>query len=131
MANANRKQKHSFRVSFAYEVGSSFDPDMDKPDEWEHELKGSLIHCIYILSQIECLYAERHNSGPSSHQSDSTVTQDMSPVDLDDEEIWFYAEECAKRAVLADFEDIPEEELFSFSDVEEGGRSDEDVEMTH
>ena len=46
MENANRKQKHSFRVSFAYEVGSSFDPDMDKADEWEHELKGSLINCL-------------------------------------------------------------------------------------
>ena len=76
------------------------------------------------------MYVEQPNSGPSSYQSDSIVPQDMTPVDLDDEEIWFYAEECANRAVLADFEDIPEEELFSFSDVEEVG-PDEDVEMTH
>ena len=71
---------------------------------------------------------ERDNSGPSSYQLNSTVTEDTTPVDLDDEEVRFYAEECAKRAVLADFEDIPEEELFSFSDVEE---VNEDVEMTH
>ena len=59
------------------------------------------------------------------------MTENITPVDLDDEEIWFYAEECAKRAVLADFEDIPAEELFSFSDVEEVEGPDEDVEMTH
>lgn len=39
MANANRKQVHSYRVSYAQEVGSSFDPDMEDVGSWEHELK--------------------------------------------------------------------------------------------
>ncbi len=37
--------------------------------------------------------------------------------DLDDEEILAYAEECTQRAALADFEDIPLEDLFSWSDA--------------
>jgi hypothetical protein len=45
--------------------------------------------------------------------------EELTPVDLDDEELEAYAEECAQRAALADFDDIPEEELFSWSDFEE------------
>jgi hypothetical protein len=37
---------------------------------------------------------------------------DLTPVALADEELEAYAEECARRAALADFEDIPVEELF-------------------
>lgn len=39
--------------------------------------------------------------------------------DLDDEEILAYAEECAQRAALADFEDIPLEDLLSWNDGED------------
>lgn len=41
--------------------------------------------------------------------------EDPTPADLADEEIEAYAEECARRAALAEFEDIPEEELFDWS----------------
>lgn len=41
--------------------------------------------------------------------------KDLTPADLDDEEIEAYAEECAQRAALAEFEDIPDEELFNWS----------------
>lgn len=40
MQNANHKKKHSYRVSYALEVGSSFDPDMEDPTAWESELHG-------------------------------------------------------------------------------------------
>jgi len=40
---------------------------------------------------------------------------DLTPANLDDEEIEAYAEECARRVALAEFEDIPEEELFNWS----------------
>ncbi|KAF8067940.1 hypothetical protein FPV67DRAFT_1494298, partial [Lyophyllum atratum] len=118
MENANRKDKHSFRVSYAHEVGSSFDPDMENVEEWEQDLFAS--------------------GEPSSQPSSSKPPEDLTPVDLDDEELEAYAEECARRAALADFEDIPQEELFSLSDVEElvetprdGLENDEDVEMMH
>jgi hypothetical protein len=62
-------------------------------------------------------------SGPtSSHGTTTTTTtkspqgEELTPIDLDDEELAAYAEECA---ALADFDDIPEEELFSWSDFEE------------
>jgi len=43
----------------------------------------------------------------------------LTPEDLDDEELEAYAEEAAQRAALADFEDIPDDDLFSWSDIEE------------
>jgi len=43
----------------------------------------------------------------------------LTPEDLDDEELEAYAEEAAQRAALADFEDIPEDDLFSWNDIEE------------
>jgi len=43
----------------------------------------------------------------------------MTPFDFDDEELEAYAKECARVTALADFEDLPEEELFSYSDIEE------------
>ncbi|GLB38986.1 hypothetical protein LshimejAT787_0601480 [Lyophyllum shimeji] len=73
----------------------------------------------------------------SGLSSSSQPPEQLTPVDLDDEELDAYAEECARRAALADFEDIPQDELFSLSDVEElvEPRSheghDEDVEMLH
>ncbi|KAG6910711.1 hypothetical protein DXG01_008241 [Tephrocybe rancida] len=118
MSNANRKARHKFRISYADEVGSSFDPDMDNADEWEHELAAS-------------------GSAPGRSPLDvSQDTDELTPVDLDDEELEAYAEECAQRAAVADFEDIPENELFSLSDVEDfldtgNAYGDGDVEMMH
>lgn len=65
------------------------------------------------------------SSSSSSRQQlpSSTVPTEaeLTPADLEDEELEAYADECARQAVLADFEDIPEEELFGWSnsDLEE------------
>ena len=70
---------------------------------------------------------------PPDSTSSSTL-QSITPVDLDDEELEAYAEECTKKAAVADFEDIPPEDLFSWSDLEEldhRSTHDEDVEMMH
>ena len=40
MANATRKEHHSYRISYAQEVGSSFDPDLEDVATWEQELTG-------------------------------------------------------------------------------------------
>ena len=40
MANATRKQHHSYRISYAQEVGSSIDPDLEDVASWEQELAG-------------------------------------------------------------------------------------------
>ncbi len=42
MENANRKRQHTYRLSFAYEVGSSFDPNLEDVDSWEKELGGKI-----------------------------------------------------------------------------------------
>ena len=39
MANATRKERHAYRVSYAQEVGSSIDPDIEDVGTWEQELK--------------------------------------------------------------------------------------------
>lgn len=91
MAQTDRKTEHTYRLSYAHEVGSSFDPDMEDIAEWEHEVQGSL-----------------NPSGP-----------DPSPADLEDEELEAYAEECARQVALDDLANIPEEELFSLSDIDD------------
>lgn len=40
MTSLNHKRQHQYRLSYAAEVGSSFDPDMEDVAEWENELKG-------------------------------------------------------------------------------------------
>ena len=40
MANATRKERHSYRISYAQEVGSSIDPDLEDVATWEQELAG-------------------------------------------------------------------------------------------
>ncbi|OBZ77773.1 hypothetical protein A0H81_02382 [Grifola frondosa] len=39
IANTRRKEQHGYRLSYAYDVGSSFDPDMEDVNEWETDLK--------------------------------------------------------------------------------------------
>ncbi|KAF7422700.1 hypothetical protein PC9H_010856 [Pleurotus ostreatus] len=89
MNNAARKSQHSYRVSYAQDVGSSFDPDMEDVAAWEQELHTS----------------ERLPDFPA-----------LSPNDLLDEEISAYAEE---QAALADFQDLDIDELLAWSDAEE------------
>jgi hypothetical protein len=39
MANLSRKQRHTYRLSYAHDVGSSVDPDMEDIGRWEAELR--------------------------------------------------------------------------------------------
>ncbi|KAG6818912.1 hypothetical protein H0H93_000377 [Arthromyces matolae] len=68
--------------------------------------------------------------GPSPNNV-SRESEDPTPLDVAEQELQAYAEEYA---ALADFEDIPPEELFSLSDVEElenpNGTADDDVDMS-
>lgn len=50
MENANRRQQHAYRVSFADEVGSSFDPSFEDAASWEEELRGKYICRVGICS---------------------------------------------------------------------------------
>jgi hypothetical protein len=96
--------------------------------------------CGFCYTNDGCIhfFSDTFNSPNSPPKSAMPSTlQCLTPVDLDDAELEAYAEECATRAALADFEDIPPEDLFSWSDSEElnGASSrdsyDEDVDMMH
>ncbi|KAF9458368.1 hypothetical protein BDZ94DRAFT_106062 [Collybia nuda] len=41
MSNVSRNTRHSYRVSYALDVGSSFDPDIEDVNEWERELNSA------------------------------------------------------------------------------------------
>ena len=57
MANATRKEHHSYRVSYAQEVGSSFDPDLEDVATWEQELAGMYVttYCPLLYSKVSYL----------------------------------------------------------------------------
>ncbi|KAF8157132.1 hypothetical protein B0H34DRAFT_712333 [Crassisporium funariophilum] len=55
MANANRKEHHSYRVSYAQDVGSSFDPDFEDINTWEQELTGVFLSSPFLtLFRLPC-----------------------------------------------------------------------------
>ncbi|EGO29111.1 hypothetical protein SERLADRAFT_456449 [Serpula lacrymans var. lacrymans S7.9] len=90
MSNANHKRRHSYRLSYSHDVGSSFDPDMEDVSHWEDELR-------------EC---------------PPDIVDEVTPEDLESEELAVYAEEYA---ALADFADLDANvEDFFLSDVEDG-----------
>ncbi|KDR72740.1 hypothetical protein GALMADRAFT_252956 [Galerina marginata CBS 339.88] len=122
MNNVSRKQTHSYRVSYAQEVGSSFDPDLEDVSSWEQELAASSTIDTRTVSAIPSASATSNNTmEPWSDQGHIDAEDILTPVDLDDEELEEYAEEYARRAALADFEDLPEDELFAWSDGEDLG----------
>lgn len=59
MANATRKEHHSYRLSYAQEVGSSIDPDLEDVASWEQELAGMYIisrKVSYLLQESQAQY---------------------------------------------------------------------------
>ncbi|KAM6492240.1 hypothetical protein JOM56_011964 [Amanita muscaria] len=98
VASSTRKDRHSYRVSYALEVGSSFDPGMEDAAKWEDELRAC------------------PTSGSNEFLS-SEITTQLPPFEEDEDEVAAYAEHFA---ALAEFEDIPDDELFSWSDFEDG-----------
>ena len=48
MANATRKERHSYKLSYAQEVGSSIDPDLEDVASWEQELAGMCLVNIFF-----------------------------------------------------------------------------------
>ena len=107
MANTSRKQKHSYRLSYAYEVGSSIDPDMEDVGKWEHELQGMPSFCL-TLSFLKPWW-------PEPLDTEEFPDVNLSPKNTEDEELQAYAEEYA---ALVDFEDIDGEE-WGLSDLED------------
>ncbi|PPQ78246.1 hypothetical protein CVT25_011705 [Psilocybe cyanescens] len=120
VANASRKQTHSYRLSYAQEVGSSFDPDIEDVSSWEAEL--SAVNSAE--SRGETIPYASTSGGSSTAFSSWPESEEfeedfVTPVDLDEEELAEYAEEYyARHEAVADFEDLPEELLGWTGDVD-------------
>ncbi|OCH84604.1 hypothetical protein OBBRIDRAFT_798928 [Obba rivulosa] len=87
--SAQRKKTHQYRVEYQWEVGSSFDPDMEDVAEWE------------------------------AHLAALEDEQILTPEDLEEEEFLAYAEELTAAAGDVDLEGLDPDALFSYSDVED------------
>ncbi|KAG7086794.1 hypothetical protein E1B28_002722 [Marasmius oreades] len=96
MLNDNRKLRHKYRLSYYASCGDSFDPDLEDLDQWETEL----------------------HEEPEGTKSQTTVAGEsqLTPEDLEDAELEAYAEECERQAALAEFENIPVEDLFGWDE---------------
>ncbi|KAK0480342.1 hypothetical protein IW261DRAFT_1477445 [Armillaria novae-zelandiae] len=99
--HANRRTQHAYKLSYADEVGSSLDPDMEDLGAWEAEL---------------------HESESQS----SPAREELTPEEREIAELQAYADECERQAALADFEDIPET-FWDDSDIDEGEGDEMDV----
>ncbi|KAH9477567.1 hypothetical protein JR316_0009789 [Psilocybe cubensis] len=115
VANANRREKHSYRLSYAQEVGSSFDPELEDISSWEAELSGMPSADSRGGTKPPASTSGNSNfsSWPVPDESDEYL---VTPDDLDEEELAEYAEEYYRnQGAVADFEDLPPEELFGWS----------------
>jgi len=79
MRNAEHRSQHAYRVSYALEVGSSVDPDMEDVAGWENELRETT--------------------------ADDVSEPLVLPDDLDQQEL----EEYAVLAEFADLDDLPDD----------------------
>lgn len=86
---------------------------------WKTSVPGNENWRVCIMLPVIALFHLNIYAPGTSGSKQPGTEEELTPIDLDDEELAAYAEECAQRAALADFEDIPEEELFSWSDFEE------------
>ncbi|KAK1223482.1 hypothetical protein PQX77_013640 [Marasmius sp. AFHP31] len=112
MLNENRKLRHNYRLSYYDACGDSVDPDLEDVEEWESELQ------------------EGPPPGPSSRPQLSEAP--IIPEELENAELEAYADEWERQAALAEFENIPVDELFDLDEddfVFETKRKNDDMEL--
>ncbi|KAF9478995.1 hypothetical protein BDN70DRAFT_879279 [Pholiota conissans] len=114
MANAKHKQNHAYKVSYAQEVGSSLDPDIEDVSRWEQQLaeipsNSTNVFAASSSTSKAALYSFLEDDYENTIPDE--ILADLNLGGLADEELEAYAEECARRAALADFNDIASEEL--------------------
>lgn len=105
MSSTKRKRLHQFRVSYAQDVGSSFDPDLDNITEWENDLRGSYpLLWVYVTygTDVSCLH--------SAEEPEPSLV----PDDLEAEELAAYAQEYELG-----LDDLSYDEIFGVSDLED------------
>ncbi|KAF9525440.1 hypothetical protein CPB83DRAFT_897039 [Crepidotus variabilis] len=124
VANAERKEKHAYRLSYAREVGSSFDPDLEEVDRLEQEFTAPDTMRSRSVSVPLAGPSTAASGPPSSVHPEDEEDIPLDFEDLNDEQLQAYAEELASRE---EFDDIPEDFHWSdFDDVEDLGNPIED-----
>ncbi|KAJ3761190.1 hypothetical protein EV360DRAFT_38325 [Lentinula raphanica] len=113
--NQAHQQRHAYLRSYYAEVGSSFDPDLEDVTTWERELQ-----CMPSYFELY----PHSNTQPNSPVGQSSAqgvqdTIEMTPEELEQAELEAYAEECERQVALAEFEDIPLDELFDEEELKE------------
>ncbi|KAI6145747.1 hypothetical protein EDD17DRAFT_129031 [Pisolithus thermaeus] len=125
--SANHHSRHTYRLSYSLEVGSSFDPDLEDVSAWESELRTEpLPSTSTSITPIPNLTASSRAMSASSPplllsaiSARSSSIHVPHPTDDDpDEELIAYAEEYSALADFVDI-DLSAEEFSSWSDVEE------------
>lgn len=94
VASAKKKTRHAFRVSYALEVGSSLDPELDDINQWEHELQDEP---ELSPSDLEALELEAY--AREAELFEQSQSQNQAEIDL--------------------LEGIPLDDIFSLSDLED------------
>ncbi|EEB96460.1 hypothetical protein MPER_04403 [Moniliophthora perniciosa FA553] len=115
MLNEGRKQRHNYRLSYYDACGDSFDPDLEDVGQWEQELEN------VPSPSLSTFTSSRQPQTPKKIASTSRLPSSPlqpTPDDLENAELDAYAEECERQAALADFEDIPVDQLFEWDDEE-------------
>ncbi|KAI0795457.1 hypothetical protein C8Q75DRAFT_746137 [Abortiporus biennis] len=104
MLSANRKQRSEYQRSYYHDVGSSFDPELEDINEWENDLK--------------------------EEEEEEAAVEDfteLTPEELEEAELEAYAEQAALDDL--DLDNIPIEDIFSLSDLDDIPGGVEDVDM--
>lgn len=86
MASNQGKRRHNFRLSYAQDVGSSIDPNMEDVVGWEHDLQGTAPFL-------------RHMTTDDSTFHTGAIPEAI-PEDLDQEELEVYAAYAEEQASL-------------------------------
>ncbi|KAK7054823.1 hypothetical protein VNI00_003286 [Paramarasmius palmivorus] len=119
MLNEESRRRHRYRLSYYATCGDSIDPDLEDVGQWEEELQEE--------PPNSSMTASTSSQQPQTPKKQSTTfpSSPMEPTfeDLEDAELEAYAEEYERQAALAEFEDIPIEELL--------GLDDEDLDDLH
>lgn len=102
-------------------MGSSVDPDIEDVGRWEEELRVICLalSLIVILSNLFLVDDVPYVYTAALPATTSASASELTPADLEDEELEAYAEECARRAALEDFEGLDDADLFEWSDDED------------
>ena len=109
----NRKEQHAYRASYARDVGSSFDPDMEDVSRWEEEFTGPTSPLHSPFRRLPSPGKQRDIGlspprAPTEYEfdgDDGGMGDESGFADVEDEEVEVYAEEYARAVEAQEWEE--------------------------